>query len=70
MFISAQLRKRVGLLYRFFISVNHASLVVRRSFAREHFQMVGLDVSRRLLFIELVVIGGIWYANIKPAEAL
>nr|VFK24299.1 MAG: hypothetical protein BECKLPF1236B_GA0070989_14013 [Candidatus Kentron sp. LPFa] len=36
---------------------------------KEHFWMVGLDVSRRLLFIELVVIGGAYHANIKPAEA-
>nr|VFK61112.1 MAG: DNA repair protein RadC [Candidatus Kentron sp. TUN] len=35
---------------------------------KEHFWMVGLDVSRRLLFIELVVIGGTYTANIKPAE--
>nr|VFJ62158.1 MAG: DNA repair protein RadC [Candidatus Kentron sp. DK] len=36
---------------------------------KEHFWMVGLDVSRRLLFIELVVIGGAYHANVKPAEA-
>ncbi|VFN08018.1 MAG: DNA repair protein RadC [Candidatus Kentron sp. G] len=36
---------------------------------KEHFWMVGLDVSRRLLFIELVVIGGAYHANIKQAEA-
>nr|VFK12893.1 MAG: DNA repair protein RadC [Candidatus Kentron sp. LPFa]VFK29151.1 MAG: DNA repair protein RadC [Candidatus Kentron sp. LPFa] len=35
---------------------------------KEHFWMVGLDVSNRLLFIELVVIGGAYSANIKPAE--
>ncbi|VFN01304.1 MAG: hypothetical protein BECKG1743F_GA0114225_105681, partial [Candidatus Kentron sp. G] len=28
---------------------------------KEHFWMVGLDVSRRLLFIELVVIGGAYH---------
>nr|VFJ99652.1 MAG: hypothetical protein BECKLFY1418A_GA0070994_11034 [Candidatus Kentron sp. LFY] len=36
---------------------------------KEHFWMVGLDVSRRPLFIELVAIGGSYHANIKPAEA-
>nr|VFK40195.1 MAG: DNA repair protein RadC [Candidatus Kentron sp. SD]VFK45743.1 MAG: DNA repair protein RadC [Candidatus Kentron sp. SD] len=35
---------------------------------KEHFWMVGLDASNRLLFIELVVIGGAYSANIKPAE--
>nr|VFK48412.1 MAG: DNA repair protein RadC [Candidatus Kentron sp. TC]VFK64796.1 MAG: DNA repair protein RadC [Candidatus Kentron sp. TC] len=30
---------------------------------------MGLDVSRRPLFIELVVIGGSYHANVKPAEA-
>nr|VFJ45818.1 MAG: DNA repair protein RadC [Candidatus Kentron sp. FM]VFJ45989.1 MAG: DNA repair protein RadC [Candidatus Kentron sp. FM] len=35
---------------------------------KEHFWMVGLDVSRRLLFIELVVIGGSYHGNLKPAE--
>nr|VFJ91547.1 MAG: hypothetical protein BECKLFY1418B_GA0070995_102621 [Candidatus Kentron sp. LFY] len=36
---------------------------------KEHFWMVGLDVGRRPLFIELVAIGGSYRANIKPAEA-
>nr|VFJ91380.1 MAG: hypothetical protein BECKLFY1418A_GA0070994_101537 [Candidatus Kentron sp. LFY] len=35
-----------------------------------HFWMVGLDVGRRFLFIELVVIGGTCHASIKLAEAL
>nr|VFK29035.1 MAG: DNA repair protein RadC [Candidatus Kentron sp. MB]VFK74645.1 MAG: DNA repair protein RadC [Candidatus Kentron sp. MB] len=35
---------------------------------KEHFRMVGLDVGNRLLFIELVVIGGNYHANIRPAE--
>nr|VFK64234.1 MAG: RadC-like JAB domain-containing protein [Candidatus Kentron sp. TUN]VFK72720.1 MAG: RadC-like JAB domain-containing protein [Candidatus Kentron sp. TUN] len=35
---------------------------------KEHFWMVGLDVSSRLLFIELVVIGGVYSVTIKPAE--
>nr|VFK31470.1 MAG: DNA repair protein RadC [Candidatus Kentron sp. MB] len=35
---------------------------------KEHFWMVGLDVGNRLLFIELVVIGGNYHANIRPAE--
>nr|VFJ77889.1 MAG: DNA repair protein RadC [Candidatus Kentron sp. FW] len=35
---------------------------------KEHFWMVGLDISNRLLFIELVVIGGAYHANLKPAE--
>nr|VFK54941.1 MAG: DNA repair protein RadC [Candidatus Kentron sp. TUN]VFK61128.1 MAG: DNA repair protein RadC [Candidatus Kentron sp. TUN] len=36
---------------------------------KEHFWMVGLDAVRRLLFIELVVIGGTYQATIRPAEA-
>nr|VFK28494.1 MAG: DNA repair protein RadC [Candidatus Kentron sp. MB]VFK32880.1 MAG: DNA repair protein RadC [Candidatus Kentron sp. MB]VFK75923.1 MAG: DNA repair protein RadC [Candidatus Kentron sp. MB] len=36
---------------------------------KEHFQMVGLDVGNRLLFIELIVIGGSYHANIRPVEA-
>nr|VFK68984.1 MAG: DNA repair protein RadC [Candidatus Kentron sp. UNK]VFK73764.1 MAG: DNA repair protein RadC [Candidatus Kentron sp. UNK] len=35
---------------------------------KEHFWMVGLDPSNRLLFIELVVIGGSYSATIRPAE--
>nr|VFJ56564.1 MAG: DNA repair protein RadC [Candidatus Kentron sp. FW] len=35
---------------------------------KEHFWMVGLDSGSRLLFIELVVIGGSYKATIRPAE--
>nr|VFJ73231.1 MAG: DNA repair protein RadC [Candidatus Kentron sp. FW] len=36
---------------------------------KEHFWMAGLDVSSRLLFIELVVIGGAYHVNVRPNES-
>nr|VFK24347.1 MAG: DNA repair protein RadC [Candidatus Kentron sp. MB]VFK34305.1 MAG: DNA repair protein RadC [Candidatus Kentron sp. MB]VFK76644.1 MAG: DNA repair protein RadC [Candidatus Kentron sp. MB] len=33
---------------------------------KEHFRIVGLDADSRILFIKLVVLGGVTSATVKP----